>query len=148
MTSQEATLKGHEISRPVVVWILVALVLLRVLLDVRAQVSALTVISSGTELSGYRLYATTMGLSLFRAVAMIMALVLIWRGVRAGLLLVLLMVMCELYSSIVTDMLGGPVDGSGLARRLGAYTVSLLPALLALWCYMSARGRSYFRNAL
>jgi hypothetical protein len=145
-------------KRPIAVWALLVLLVLRLALDARALISVHALIAPGpTASNSYNLYLAAASLALFRFGAVSLALVLLWRRHQAGLVIAAMLFLAELYGGVLGDLTGAVVqsafgppesDGDAYARALGRYSMLLAPLALIAWCSLTSSCRRYFRHAL
>ena len=137
---------------PIVVWLLLGFLTLRVLLDLRSLVSAHSLAAAGPLGShNYGLYIAIIPLVLFRVGAVSLGGVLVWRRQRAGLAIAAMLFVAELYGTVLRDVTtgvlavyGGDDYNDNVVRAIGHYSMLLIPLMLLVACLMTRRSREYF----
>ena len=145
-------------KRPVVVWVLLLFLVLRIALDLHSLIPGHLLVIAGPESSrAYNLYVALLSLTLFRVLTLVFVLFLIWRRHWAGLIIAATFFCAELYTEALRDVTGGVIDsifgppasrGDAIARTLGRYCALIAPIALVAWCSIRSTSRLYFRYAL
>jgi hypothetical protein len=137
---------------PIVVWMLLALLALRVFLDLRALLSAHSLAAAGPLGSrNYGLYIAIIPLVLFRLGVVVLSGILIWRRQWPGVVIAAVLFAAELYGTLLRDfttgvlaIYGGEDFNDNVMRATGHYTMLLLPILLLFACATTRRARGFF----
>ena len=158
MNTSHVTPETPLAKRPVVVWVLLLFLALRIAFDLHSLIPGHLLVIGGPEASrAHNLYVALLSLTLFRVLTLMFVLFLIWRRHWTGLIIAASLFCAELYTEALRDMTGGvfgsmfdpPASrGDAIARTLGRYSALIAPIALLAWCSIRSTSRRYFRHAL
>ena len=158
MNTSRVTPEAPLAKRPVVVWVLMIFLALRIALDLHSLIPGHLLVIGGPESSrAYNLYVALLSLTLFRVLTLTFVLLLIWRRHWTGLIIAAIFFSAELYTEALRDMTGGVIgsmfgppasQGDAIARTMGRYSVLIAPIALLAWCSIRSTSRRYFHYAL
>ena len=157
MNTSPVTPEAPLAKRPVVVWVLLLFLALRIALDLHSLIPSHLLVIGGPESSrAYNLYVALLSLTLFRVLTLMFVLILIWRRHWTGLIVAATFFCAELYTEALRDVTGGVIasmfgppssQGDAIARILGRYSALIAPIALLAWCSIRSTSRRYFRHA-